>query len=80
MYYAVAALQIRVVMHYGEYCLSPHTFGKNNKTTSQKEATEEETGLCPAQQEIVDELLSFYAIFIIKRKMNNTLCQDKNMQ
>eukprot|EP00957_Ditylum_brightwellii_P105380 8033335-Ditylum_brightwellii.AAC.1 len=48
-HYAVTALHIRVVMHYGEYLLPTQTFGKNNKTMSQKEATEEETGFCPAQ-------------------------------
>eukprot|EP00957_Ditylum_brightwellii_P026320 1990586-Ditylum_brightwellii.AAC.1 len=53
MHYAVTVLCIRVVMHYGEYHLPTQTFGKNNKTMSQKEATEEKTaGLCLAQQEI----------------------------
>eukprot|EP00957_Ditylum_brightwellii_P197530 15049033-Ditylum_brightwellii.AAC.1 len=52
-HYAFTVLRSRVVTHYqyGEYCLLTRTFGKNNKT-SQKEATDEETGLCPAQQEM----------------------------
>eukprot|EP00957_Ditylum_brightwellii_P146595 11159950-Ditylum_brightwellii.AAC.1 len=52
MHCAVTALRIRVVAHYGDYHLATQTFGKNNKTTSRKEATEEKTGLCPAWQEI----------------------------